>query len=131
MTHFKYYLMKKLLFIIMLMSCLSLAAQQQHKVYCEIVGTERLLSTKVVVSVDFGQDTNLSNLSKQYLVDEEGKAIKFNSMVDAMNFFGELNWIFEQAYVVTTSQQNVYHWLLSKNIINEDDAFEGLITKQQ
>lgn len=36
-------------------------------------------------------------------------------MVDAMNYMGALGWEFQQAYVVTTGQQNVYHWLMRKN----------------
>lgn len=43
------------------------------------------------------------------MVDETGKNIVFNSMVDAMNFMGKLGWEFEQAYVVTMGGQNVYH----------------------
>ncbi len=35
-------------------------------------------------------------------------------MVDAMNYMGKRGWEFEQAYVVTIGNQNVYHWLLSK-----------------
>jgi len=37
-------------------------------------------------------------------------------MVDAMNFMGTLGWEFVQAYVVTESNQNVYHWLLKMEI---------------
>ena len=65
------------------------------------------------------------------LVDENGKKITFNSMVDAMNYMGKLGWEFEQAYVVTTNNQNVYHWLLSKDVVDNDEAEEGITTKGQ
>jgi hypothetical protein len=107
-------------------------SESLRKVYCELVGTGKFLSSKVVVTVDFGQETKfLTGYSQQYLVDENGKSKDFNSMVDAMNFMGKLGWEFEQAYVVTVSQQNIYHWLLSKHITNEDELKEGIKTKDQ
>ena len=86
----------------------------QGRTYCELVGTQSLLG-KTIVSVDFGQ---VSLFSDNRMVDENGDVLKFNSMVDAMNYMGALGWEFEQAYVVThnygKSSSYVYHWLLSK-----------------
>lgn len=89
----------------------------KHKkyVYCEIMGTEKLLSSKVTVDIDFGQPVSFWAPDRRYK-DEKGKAVTFNSMVDAMNFMGSLGWEFVQAYVVTISNQNVYHWLLKMEI---------------
>lgn len=81
--------------------------------YCQIVGTQKMLSNKVTVNVDFGQIQKL--LSDQRLRDENGNVIVFNSMVDAMNWMGARGWEFVQAYVITTGNQNVYHWLLKKS----------------
>jgi hypothetical protein len=126
---------KGILFVLILLFGVSAFAQESEslrKVYCELVGTGKFLSSKIVVTVDFGQETKfLTGLSQQYLVDENGKAKDFNSMVDAMNFMGKLGWEFEQAYVVTVSQQNVYHWLLSKTILNEEELKDGIKTKDQ
>ena len=38
----------------------------------------------------------------------------------------------EQAYVVTneSTNQNVYHWLLSKDIVSDDEIREGIITQK-
>lgn len=69
-------------------------------------------------------------MSKWKIVDQNGKEMKFNSMVDAMNYMGTLGWEFEQAYVVTIGQQNVYHWLMSKLVDEEGAATEGINTKQ-
>ena len=96
----------------------------QGKIYCELLGTQQLLSKKVTVQVDFGQQSKF--FSDNRLVDEKGQVIVFNSMVDAMNYMGTLGWEFEQAYVVTigtgTSTSNVYHWLLSKFVGEEGDT---------
>ncbi|MCK9305131.1 MAG: hypothetical protein PHP30_07500 [Bacteroidales bacterium] len=83
-------------------------------IYCEILGTQKLLSNKVAVTVDFGQNTRFGEDTR--LRDETGKVIIFNSMVDAMNWMGGQGWEFIQAYVVTSQNQNVYHWLLKLDI---------------
>ena len=66
------------------------------------------------------------------MVDESGKEIEFNSMVDAMNYLAKFRWKFEQAYVVTNenTNQNIYHWLLSKDIVSDDEIREGIITQK-
>lgn len=122
--------MKKFLFLIAaVVLSIGVAQAQRHKVYCELVGQQKLLSTKCTVQVDFGQNQFQNNK----LVDENGKKLTFNSMVDAMNFMGELGWEFEQAYIVTigsgTSAQNVYHWLLSRYLSDEEAIDAGLKTK--
>ncbi len=124
--------MKKTLLAVMLVASIRCFAQEKtQKTFCELVGTGKLFSNKVTITVDFGQETSFwTGYSNQYLVDEEGKAIKFNSMVDAMNFMGKLGWEFEQAYVVSTSSQNVYHWLLSKEIVEGEEQTEGIMTRK-
>lgn len=120
--------MKKLLFLSMLLFSICTFAQSEntHRVYCELLGTAKFMSTKVTVSVDFGQDERGWNAK---LVDENGKSISFNSMVDAMNFMGKLGWKFEQAYTVGSGGNFVYHWLLSKDISEGESINEGLKTK--
>lgn len=122
--------MKRLLCIALLtLVCMTVGAQN-HRVYCEIVGTGRFLSSKVNIEVDFGQYTNYFDATGRYLVDENGKRIKFNSMVDAMNYMGNLGWVFEQAYVITHGTQNVYHFLLSKDIDFDEDINAGMKTRK-
>ena len=121
--------MKKLLLFTLLFIGVNVNAQeplQPRKVYCQIVGTQKLLSTKCTIEVDFGQN----QWGSQALVDENGKLISFNSMVDAMNQMGKLGWEFEDSYVITVSGQNVYHWLLSKYITDEE-INDGLKTYRQ
>ena len=120
--------MKKVLFILigLTISAVSYSQESDQKnenqfieqkkfVYCEIMGREKFLSSKVTVDIDFGQSVSFWAPDRRYK-DENGKAVTFNSMVDAMNFMGSLGWEFVQAYVVTTNNQNVYHWLLKMEI---------------
>lgn len=123
--------MKKIMFLMLMFISMSAMAQESYKVFCELLGTGKLLSNKVTVTVDFGQETSFwSGASKQYLVDGNGKTIKFNSMVDAMNYMGKRGWEFEQAYVVTIGNQNVYHWLLSKEVTQDEAVNKGFNTRQ-
>lgn len=125
--------MKKIfLFLVIAVSAITVSAQQAKYVYCELVGSSKMLSTKVTVEVDFGQATKF--WSDNRLVDENKKPIKFNSMVDAMNWMGNQGWEFAQAYVVTNGNQNVYHWLLKKDVTKlteeeKKDIIEGFKTK--
>ncbi len=88
-----------------------ICAQGTKYSYCELVGTQMFLSNKVMVAIDFGQETKFFQ-SNVYKDETTGKPKIFNSMVDALNFMGEKGWEFVQAYVVTTNNQNVYRWLL-------------------
>lgn len=120
--------MRKIILLLMLIINCSAFAQDSntHRVYCELLGTAKFLSTKVTVSIDFGQDEG-QWASK--LVDENGKAITFNSMVDAMNYMAKLGWKFEQAYTIGSNSNFVYHWLLSKDFEDAEKIKEGLKTR--
>ena len=110
--------MKKLVVVMLVAVAMCSTARSQEYIYCQIVGTGKILSNKVTVEIDFGQQTKL--FTDKRLRDEKGNVVVFNSMVDAMNYMGSDGWEFMQAYVVTVdtgmSKQNVYHWLLKKRM---------------
>lgn len=123
--------MKKLFLCLAFLFSLSEMNAQEKQVYCEIVGTSAsLLGKEVTVSIDFGQDRKL--FKSQALVDELGAPIVFNSMIDALNWMGQLGWEFAQAYVVTTDspKQNVYHYLLTKKLKEGEAIDAGIRTKE-
>ena len=123
--------MKKLLLITVLaILVVAATAQETRKTFCQIVGPGKFLSAKVRVQIDFGQKRSYWNQYKNFMVDETGKRIEFYSMVDAMNYLAKFRWKFEQAYVVTVGGENVYHWLLSKDIVSDDEIREGIITQK-
>lgn len=81
--------------------------------YVQIVGTSKLLSTKLTIQIDFGQRTKLFSSGKETIIkDENGKTLEFNSMIDALNFMSKNGYEFVNAYAITVSNQNVYHYLL-------------------
>lgn len=90
---------------------------EYQTVFCQIVATQKLFSTKVSIAVDYGESRKFFQDNR--LRDETGKVQTFNSVVDALNYMGTDGWSLAQAYVVTISNQNVYHYLMTKMIKNE------------
>jgi hypothetical protein len=121
--------MKKLfIFMVALLATVALQAQTVNDVplseldaeYVMIVGTGKFMSNKVTIHLDFGQETKFFGGDKeQKLLDENGKKLVLNSMIDALNFMNKFGYDFVNAYVVTSEKgmggtQNVYHWILRK-----------------
>lgn len=114
--------MKQLAFLaLIVMSGLTIKAQTVNDIpikdidveYVQIVGTSKLFSTKLTIQIDFGQRTKFFSSGKETIVkDEDGKALDFNSMIDALNFMSKNGFEFVNAYVISVGNQNVYHYLL-------------------
>ena len=100
-----------------------------HSVYAELVGMGTFgFNKSITVNVDLGQ---YQSAAKNYtLLDEKGKAIKFNSMVAAMNYMGERGWKFVQVYTVRDSSgSEVNHWLMYKEVSDESEIYDGIRVK--
>ncbi|MDB5250841.1 MAG: hypothetical protein JWP27_10 [Flaviaesturariibacter sp.] len=83
--------------------------------YVQIVGTSRVLSNKLTIEIDFGQENKLFSSDKDTRIkDVNGKNMIFNSMIDALNFMTKNGYDFVQAYAITVNNQNVYHYMLRK-----------------
>lgn len=102
-------------------------SEGEHRVYAELVGSGNLTSHKYdIVSVDLGQ--RQAFLRSYHLVEENGKDIKFNSMVAALNFMSLRGWNFIQAYVTSCGKDNEEtHWLMYKDVTDESEIYEGLM----
>ncbi len=111
------------------------------RVYALLSESPQLFSSKVKVSIDFGQSTSwLGSMSESRLVDKNGKEIKFNSMIDAMNYMSQFGWRFAQAYVVPSgsggkssdiSVGGTVYWVLCKDVDDYSQISEGFTTKAQ
>lgn len=85
--------------------------------YIEIVGTPTILSTKLTIELDFGQENKFWSNREYDLRDAAGKRIKFNSMIDALNFMGKNGYELIMPYIVpstNSSSGSVYHYLLRR-----------------
>lgn len=111
------------------------------RVYALLSESPQLFSSKVKVSIDFGQSTSwLGSMSESRLVDSNGKDIKFNSTIDAMNYMSQFGWRFAQAYVVPSgsggkasdiSIGGTVYWVLYKDVDDYSQISEGFTTKAQ
>lgn len=109
----------------------AVSAHAQNKVYCSLVGTAKPFSLKMTVQVDFGQEMVRGlRVFDSRLKGEDGKPIVFNSMIDALNYMGQMGWVFEQAYVVTSAQQQVYTYIMSKDA-DEEGKEEGAAAREE
>lgn len=106
-----------------------LFAQTPYKTYCNLIGDENSLKKGVVsVRIDYGQE----DLKDNKFVDENGKEIKFRTMVSAMNFMSKLGWQLEQVYnrIDQVDGSPIIIGVLSKEIISEEEITKGFQTKR-
>ena len=119
--------MKKLitLFVAMLI-VIGVSAAEPYTVYCSLSGAS-------YSQIDYGQESLLRNT----LVDEDGRAIYFNSIVGALNYMSARGWRFvgEQ----TSYSQNIWDKLdisvsttliFAREITSPEQITEGIVTRQ-
>jgi hypothetical protein len=108
--------MKKLLIIsiVVLNSIVSNAQTDTTKVeqYCQIIAKPRLLSNKVTIDIDYGDEKSFWRDNR--LKTDAGKLKKFNTIIDAMNYMGREGWIFINAYPVRMAETEIYHFAFKK-----------------
>lgn len=128
------FVVKRFTIICILIFFVSTLQAQSRKYYCEIKGIEKEMSAGLKIVFDFGESPVYSIWgslkSKQKLVDENGKEIKFYSMVDAANYMAEKGWNFQQAYTSVYDGKAVQHWIFYKEAKSKEEAGKGIITKE-
>ena len=109
--------MKKLFFVFAL-SIFSLVSYSQttdtthFEQYCEVVASGRFLSSKVTITVEFGEGGGM--WTDKRIKDDQGEVQKFNSVVDALNYMGKNSWKVVNAFPVSSGNCNVYHFFFKK-----------------
>lgn len=125
--------MKRVLIIIMALVCMTVSAQTnegKRPVYCTIMGYNAFGFGKVKVQLDMGDYAYHSSRSYDSLFDESGKKMKFNTMVEVLNYMGERGWRLVDSYPLTIGRSNVLHYVMEKWIKDESERKEGLILKE-
>lgn len=103
--------------------CISLSVFSQDtsgvEQYCEVVANARLLSNKVTIEINYGEERNF--WKDHRIKDEEGKFKKFNSVIDALNYLGKLGWKLVNAFPISDgSGPKVYHYVFKKEFSKTD-----------
>jgi hypothetical protein len=89
--------------------------------YCEVVATPRLLSTKVTIDIDFGEERSIWKDNR--LRNDNGKVKKFNTVIDALNYMGKDGWVLVNAFPTTPANSNpVYHYVFKKSFLKTEVA---------
>jgi len=92
--------------------------------YVQIIGTDRMLSNRVNVRLDFGQLNRLW-VRDTVIRDENGQLVVFNSMIDALNFMSKHGYDFVQAVINNRENTNEYIYILKKKQPDPDQLIYG------
>jgi len=125
--------MKRIILALMLtLSTVCGIAQTSQKTYCEIIGQENSDGASLNnVYIDIGQQDNIFTSNSRILVDKDNKKIKFNSMIDVLNYMTQFGWKLEHPYAINDGGSCYYHYLLSKEITDKKQIKEGLHFKNE
>jgi hypothetical protein len=108
--------MKKIVVIavVLLISIFSIAQTDTSKIeqYCQVIATPKLLSNKVTIDIDFGEEKSFWRDTR--LKSEAGKVRKFNTIIDALNYMGREGWIFINAFPVRIGETEIYHFAFKR-----------------
>lgn len=116
--------MKRIILVAFLAVSFSTFAQQKDSTrveqYCRLIAQNRLLSNKVNIDIDYGEERKL--FSDKRLRDEEtGKLKKFNTVVDALNYMGSQGWILVNAFPVSDGTNNfTLHYYFKKSFRKDE-----------
>ena len=106
--------------IILFTSHVSFSQNDTTKIeqYCEVVATPRLLSNKVTIDVNYGEEKSVWKDTR--LKNDEGKLKKFNTVIDALNYMGKEGWIFVNAFPVINGTTQIYHYAFKKLFLKSE-----------
>ena len=108
--------MKKIIIVVGILfnSIYSFAQTDTTKLeqYCQVIASPRLLSNKVTIDIDFGEEKSFWRDTR--LKTDAGKLKKFNTVIDALNYMGREGWIFINAYPVRMGETEIYHFAFKK-----------------
>ncbi len=93
----------------------------KYPVYCTVMGYNFWGLGKVKVELDFGDRTN--SKSHQSLYDADGKKLKFNSMMEVLDYMGKRGWHVNS----TCISDEVIEYLLEKKVEKDSQKAEGLV----
>lgn len=103
----------------------------KYPVYCDLKAYNFWGVGKVKVMLDMGAVSNGGG-SFESLYSEDGKQIKFNTVMAAVNYMAKKGWILDKTYYVTEGAgRAVLHYVLVKRVKNDSEIREGLITKDE
>lgn len=131
----KFMVMKRLcLLAICLLCCSHTFAAEPYKVYCSLIGEYAEFNESLInLQVDYGQEKHRKN----YLVDSEGRALSFPTMISALNYMSKRGWSLDKTdvhYLVNITDKKeidkrIVVWILVKEVCSDEEMTEGFQTR--
>ena len=104
---------KSFIFLLCFLFAAGAFAQDSAWRHVSITVLPRLMSNKINVEVDYGGDTKF--FSDTRMKDDEGKAVKFNSVADILNYMSKEGWELITAQVTfNTNAQKIWSILMRR-----------------
>ena len=99
------------------------------KYFGEIVYTDISAPAKKTIQIDFGVNSIFGKRSPDFK-DENGKTVRFTTVVDALNYMSARGWVleleYEDAYIDEgSSYGSVKHFVISKTLTVQNKPKEG------
>lgn len=106
--------------IFLIITLISNAQSDTSKIeqYCQVIASPRLLSNKVTIDIDFGDEKSFWHDTR--LKTDAGNLKKFNTVIDAINYMGREGWIFINAYPVRMGETEIYHFAFKKLFLKSE-----------
>lgn len=87
--------------------------------YCTVLASGKFMSTKVTISVDFGEEISFWSGKDLRLKDTEGKVKNFNSVIDALNYMASEGWVLHSTMLLGSGPY-VYHYIMKKEYVRKE-----------
>jgi hypothetical protein len=86
--------------------------------YCGLSISQKGLSAKMIISLDFGEEVNIWKLNA--VKDEmTGKIKTFNSVIDAFNYMGSLGWKYVNSFTNPAQPATLNTFIFKKTFRKE------------
>lgn len=119
------YLLYTFLMVLVFDVC-SLRAQTVDGVHLDSIPSEYVLlqfsqagvfNSRVVMDVQFGQLDKVFSAKDSRFLGRDGKVVRFNSVIDGVNYFADAGFEFVQAYAfaIGSPPRPVYHYLMRRS----------------
>lgn len=103
----------------------------KYPVYCDLKAYNFWGVGKMKVILDMGDVANGKGTFES-LYDNDGKQIKFNTVMSAVNYMAKRGWKLDKTYYVTEGVgKTVLHYVLVKNVKSDNEIREGISTKPE
>ena len=89
------------------------ATDKRTEEYCQLKSRPKL-NGRYVISIDYGQQRKL--ISENLFRDATGRAVEFNSAIDALNWLNSQGWELMSTFVLVEDGDGVAYYVLRRRI---------------